>query len=220
MARVQRNYLEINSKEAAAQLTKLKQLTFIQPFLGQEATISEAASQVSVQEHQMQYFVNKMLKLGLMTVLRQEKRSGKPLKFYRCVADSFFIPLDHAPHVNLRSYFSELASVMLEEQITYQAKATLKKHEEERFGFWISQDAEANSVRFQLMPLSRIESQDSSLAPSLAEAPSFIGVGRIKLTKETAQKLRDSLKQFNEIPEESEGEYYFYRVALTPVIED
>ena len=155
-----------------------------------------------------------------MEIEREEKRQGKPLKYYRCIAESFFIPLDKAPISNVSSYFAQLANVMLDEQISYQAKATLKKHQQEKFGFWISKDPEAKSVRFQLLPASRVLEQDSTLAPSLAEVPSFIGVGRIKLTTETAQKLLESLKVFNEIPEEPEGEYYFYRVALTPVVED
>lgn len=219
MKKAQSSYFEIKTKESAAYLSKLKNLNFLQPFLESECTITQAAEKTKVKEHQMQYFVTKMLKFKLIEVSKEEKRSGKPLKYYRCVADSFFIPLDYAPYTDLTSYFSELANVMLEEQINYQAKAMLKKHEHERFGFWINHDVEAKSVRFQLIPSSRLAGQETALAPSLSESPSFIAVGRIKLSHETAQRLRESLKVFNEIPEEEEGEYYFYRVAMTPVID-
>ena len=54
------NFFEINDKESASYLTKLKHLTYIQPFLIEACTISQAAQITNVQEHQMHYFVNKI----------------------------------------------------------------------------------------------------------------------------------------------------------------
>ncbi len=76
-------------------LTNPETLRQLEPFLGQENTVSEAARLTATLPNTMLARVGRWQKLGLLEVSRQELRAGKPVKYYRTTADAWFIPFDN-----------------------------------------------------------------------------------------------------------------------------
>lgn len=61
-------------------------------FLGREASLTEAAERLAFPLNRLAYHVGRLLELGLLRVVRERKRAGRPIRYYRAAADSFLIP--------------------------------------------------------------------------------------------------------------------------------
>lgn len=85
----------VHDSELADLLTNPGTLELIEPFLGRENTVSEAARLTGTLPNTMLARVGRWTRLGLLEVTRQEQRSGKPVKYYRTTADAWFIPFDN-----------------------------------------------------------------------------------------------------------------------------
>jgi hypothetical protein len=64
----------------------------LQPFLQQASSISAAQQKIQVSHLQMYRAVKKLEGLGLLVVAHAEHRRGKPIKYYRVIAQAFFVP--------------------------------------------------------------------------------------------------------------------------------
>ncbi|WP_189093884.1 hypothetical protein [Deinococcus ruber] len=62
------------------------------PFIGQERTVSDVASMLEVSPHRMLYQVRRLVRLELLEVVREVTRAGRAVRWYRAVADGFFVP--------------------------------------------------------------------------------------------------------------------------------
>ncbi|WP_157683807.1 winged helix-turn-helix domain-containing protein [Microlunatus soli] len=80
---------------------------FLIPLLGRELAVSELANQVSVSIGAAAYRIRQMVQLGLVEQTRLQHRAGRPVAFYRAVADRFFAPLDLTPVDSLRDLFRQ-----------------------------------------------------------------------------------------------------------------
>lgn len=88
--------------ETQAAILKNEAVTeFFYPFLGHEKTVAEVARELDCKLNAMHYRVKTFLDTGLLRVVRQEKRAGRPVKVYRSVADAFFVPFDLTPHADI-----------------------------------------------------------------------------------------------------------------------
>lgn len=65
---------------------------FLEPFLGRERSASQAARELGVPLDTLLYRVKRFLDAGLLEVVREEPRAGRPIKIYRTVADGFYVP--------------------------------------------------------------------------------------------------------------------------------
>lgn len=70
---------------------------WLEPFLGAEKSLSEAAADLGCNLDTLLYRVRKFQRAGLLEVVREQKRAGRPIKIYRSVADGFFVPFDLTP---------------------------------------------------------------------------------------------------------------------------
>jgi hypothetical protein len=87
-----------------AQATILKNQTvaeFFYPFLGHKKTVSEAAREVGCKLNAMHYRVNTFLEAGLLEVVAEQERAGRPVKVYRSVAEAFFVPFYLTAHADI-----------------------------------------------------------------------------------------------------------------------
>lgn len=75
------------------------------PFLGREATISEAAAEVDCKPSAMLYRVGTFVRAGLLEVVREEPRAGRAIKVYRSTADAYFVPYSLTPFATLEEGF-------------------------------------------------------------------------------------------------------------------
>lgn len=78
---------------------------FFRPFLARERTVTEAAEEVGCKPSVMLYRVGTLLRAGLLRVVRERKRAGRPVKVYRSVYDAYFVPYALTPFATLEEAF-------------------------------------------------------------------------------------------------------------------
>ena len=84
--------LAVESEAAAETLADPTSQRFLHPFLARDCTVSEAAEALGVSANSLLYRVNRLVEVGLLSVVREEPRAGRALKVYRSVADAFYVP--------------------------------------------------------------------------------------------------------------------------------
>ena len=66
-------------------------------FAGRGRSISEAAKSSGADIRHLHHMVRKLCSVGLLEVVDVRRRPGRPIKLYRAVSDSFYIPLEVMP---------------------------------------------------------------------------------------------------------------------------
>lgn len=66
----------------------------IEPFLGRDVTVGEAARSSGERPNTVLKRVQRFVDLGLLQVVREEPRAGRAVKVYRTAADVFFVPFE------------------------------------------------------------------------------------------------------------------------------
>jgi hypothetical protein len=89
--------LEITNAKAAAYLSNPAKAVFLYPFIGRERNASEVAREYMADLKAYLYQIERMQQLGLLLHTRSQIRKGSPIKYYRAVSDSFFVPLSATP---------------------------------------------------------------------------------------------------------------------------
>lgn len=87
-----RGWRTVTDAGAAETITDPRRLRFLAPFVGRERTVAAVARELAVSPHRMLYQVRRLLRLGLIEVVREEARAGRAVRHYRAVADGFFAP--------------------------------------------------------------------------------------------------------------------------------
>jgi hypothetical protein len=101
---------EVTDAVKARLLSDPAALHYLKPFLGREQTVSAAAREMGCSLATMLYRVRTFLGAGLLAVIREQKRAGRPIKYYRTVADGFFIPFALTPYTDLEALLSSVDS--------------------------------------------------------------------------------------------------------------
>ncbi|PYE53193.1 hypothetical protein DES52_110177 [Deinococcus yavapaiensis KR-236] len=78
---------------------------FLEPFLGRERSARDAAHDLGENLDRVLARVRRFLRVGLLCITRQEPRAGRAVKFYRTVADGFFIPYGATEFESFESWF-------------------------------------------------------------------------------------------------------------------
>ena len=218
----ERNILIVNDDKMAGFLTKLDHLTYIQAFLGQENSVKNAAEQASVKPNQMLYYVRKMHSVGLLRITRTSNKRGKEIRYYRCIADEFFVPMQYTPFENLEAFFRAASNLMLDKQVYSQAQAVMNNTVHENYGFWMGYTPGTEDLHFRLARKADVglaSNGQVANVPKLASLPVAMSCRRIRLSREKAEWLRQQVMELHSLPEETEGEYYILRLALAPELE-
>lgn len=84
----------VRDPAAAEALIDPYTLRQLEPFLGRERSVSEAARETGAKPNTVLARVRRFLRLGLLAVAREVPRRGRAVKRYRTVADVFFVPFD------------------------------------------------------------------------------------------------------------------------------
>ena len=74
-----------------------------------ETTLSEVADKLDISLSKLSYHVNKWLEVGVLKVVREEKRAGRPVKIYKTTAELPFTTRSHVAaswHEDGLGYFS------------------------------------------------------------------------------------------------------------------
>lgn len=96
------NVLRVADPDAARVLTNTREWALLSVFMD-EASLSGAAEKLGMSLPALSYRVKKLLELGLLQISRVEKRKGSPVKYYRTVAEHFFVPFRVTPSATLEN---------------------------------------------------------------------------------------------------------------------
>lgn len=97
-------FFRVRTEEQARLLSDPATVRFLEPFLGRERSASQAAEELGVAIDTLLYRVRKFLAAGLLRIVREEPRAGRPIKIYSTVAEGFYVPFeltgfaDHEEH--------------------------------------------------------------------------------------------------------------------------
>ncbi len=94
-------FFTVSDPEQARLLSEPRFQAAFRPFLAREASASAAAAELDLDLNAMLYRIGVLRKAGLLRVVREEKRQGRPLKIYRSVHDAYFIPYEATPFADL-----------------------------------------------------------------------------------------------------------------------
>lgn len=86
---------------AARLLASRHDIALLRPFHGREATVSEAARENGIGVKSMYYRVSRWHRQGILQVVREVRRPGKPLKVYSTGCDWLIVPHTLTPWVDV-----------------------------------------------------------------------------------------------------------------------
>lgn len=86
---------------AARILADPEWIAWLEPFLGRVSGVAEAARRLGRPLDATRYRVRRMEQAGLIEVVGERRRAGRPIRLYRSVADGFVVPFEATPFVDL-----------------------------------------------------------------------------------------------------------------------
>lgn len=86
------DWRRVDDPDAADALLRADSFRFLTPFLTGDRTTAEAARELSVSVARMHYQVRRLLTLGLLRVVGETPRRGRPTKRYRAASSRFYVP--------------------------------------------------------------------------------------------------------------------------------
>jgi hypothetical protein len=87
----------VDKPETAAFICDGQKTKYLAPFIGADRTLAETAAKLKLSKSHMSYWLNQMLKLGLIREERTEKRGRYQVPIYRSFAEVFVVPLELIP---------------------------------------------------------------------------------------------------------------------------
>ncbi len=87
---------EITDAAAAAVFGSPRQRKIVLALIAEERSLSQLAGLTATPLNLLDHHMRKFLRLGLVEVVRRQARAGAPIRFYRAVAQSFFVPAEFA----------------------------------------------------------------------------------------------------------------------------
>lgn len=87
-----------NPKAAAVFATSLP-ARIVQTLIGETLSLAALANMTQTPLSLLHYHVKKCVSLGLIEVVREQRRAGRAVKHYRAKARTFFVPLDLMAHL-------------------------------------------------------------------------------------------------------------------------
>lgn len=90
-----------------------------------ERSLSDLQRLLATPLSKLHYHVRRLLDAGLLTVSRTQPRAGRPVQFYRAIAERFLVPLDASPALPGDALAAELRQLLSDELGRGGAMATL-----------------------------------------------------------------------------------------------
>lgn len=101
------------STRRAADLLRGDDVEHLACYVGREATVSMAATALTVPLHRAYRAAQRLADAGLMEVAREEARGGRAIKWYRAVSDEFVVPSALQPESRLAKELRAHTEVMI-----------------------------------------------------------------------------------------------------------
>src|SRR4051812_40758344 len=88
--------LEIKDARTAAVFANRRRVGILLALAGQERSLSELAAFTGERMSLLLHHVRALQAAGLVQVAREQARAGRPIRFYRAIAEAFFVPAEFA----------------------------------------------------------------------------------------------------------------------------
>lgn len=100
-------WFEVHTQVQARLLTDPAAHQLLEPFIGFERSVTQAAQKIGCSVQRLMYRVERFKQAGLLLETRQERRSGRPVRYYRAVADGFRIPFAFTPFADIEAMIAK-----------------------------------------------------------------------------------------------------------------
>jgi hypothetical protein len=107
----------VTDLKAAQVLTDLRQYAFLEPFFGQEKSISEVAAELDLRVDAAFYRVRRYWELGILRIARTTLRAGREINLYSSAPEGYFIPLEKVPFATVEEWL-QTSNSYFEQAIT------------------------------------------------------------------------------------------------------
>lgn len=206
----------ITDEQVATFIVDVRNGLLLDAFVGDKGqSASAVAEKLNVQISTLYYKIRKMLEYNLIEICRVEKRTGRPIKYYRLSAEEFFLPLEFTPFPTLEYYLrSHLAPI---QELAVKGCATsLERMTDGVWGISVKQKKGKGEVKIVL----QADPPQTNLPKAHA-----VGWRFINLSRKQAQILTARVTELMESPEVWEGDdsedekqpYVMYTVVVPTV---
>ncbi len=207
--------LMVTAGDAAEALTDPQTLRHLAPFLGRTSTVADAARESGEKPNTTLKRVQRFVELGLLEVVGERKRPGRPVKLYRTVADVFFVPFE-------ATHSESLEAALAERDAYWEAmlRRNVVRARSERLGTW--------GTRFYRDTRGRLQVQ-TAVTPDVnattldQDGPAVLSLWRDQLTldfadaKELQREMFALVQRYNS---RQGSQRYLVRMGLAPVLDD
>lgn len=204
----------ISDPAAADALVNPYTLRQLEPFLGREATVSEAARDSGDKPNTVLARLRRFKRLGLVAVVREQKRAGRAIKVYRSVADVFFVPFEATRAETLEALMAERDGYY--ERLLRRGVVRARSESVGSWGTRIYRDARGRlQLQMALTPGENLTLLDPG-------QPAVLSAWRdsVYLDYPDAKALQRELFALLERYQQKEGaQRYIVRLGLAPVLE-
>lgn len=89
--------MRVNDSEAALWLADPERRQWLVPFVGRDRTLAEVGRELDVPVNAVLYRARLLVKHGLIRVVGEQRRPGRPMKRYAAAAEGFIVPVTLVP---------------------------------------------------------------------------------------------------------------------------
>ncbi|MGL4609690.1 MAG: hypothetical protein ACRCYY_08400 [Trueperaceae bacterium] len=203
--------------KAAKALSQPATRQILAPFLERERSISEVAKELDINKNALLLNIRNLVELKLITITREEPRKGRAIKYYKAVAEGFFIPYTattfDAPETWLLNDYASRERLLA--KATMQAGLTWGiKNKKSSFGKrFYKRDDGTTEVDFSFST-----NEDANLlspaAPAVISTFVFTNLD-FTSAKKLQKEMLDLVKKYEK---SGKGQAYLLRLGLAPIV--
>lgn len=207
--------LVVRDPAAAEILTDPDSLRHLEPFLGRERTVTEAARETGASPNTTLRRVQRLLALGLLEIARERRRAGRAVKLYRSSAEIFFVPFEAGSATTL-----EAALERRDGRRERLLRRNVVRVRREQLGTWGTRIYRDTAGRIQIQTAIDPDRNITSLDPG---APAILSAWRDRVqldyadAKRLQRELFDLLLRYQRL---GGSQRYVVRVGMAPVLDD
>ena len=204
--------LVVRDPEHARLLLNARTRTHLAPFLGEARSVSEVAQATGTKANTMLRRVQRFVRAGLLEVVEERPRRGRPIRTYRAVAEVFFVPFEASAAADLDAALAER-----EAPVARVLRRSVVRARREAIGTWgtrIYRDARGQvQVHMAVRP-------EADVAPLDPDGPAVLSAWREGVTLDYADAKalqRELVALLEKYEGKRGGQRYVLHLGLAPV---
>lgn len=210
-------WFKVHTQEQARLLTNPAARQLLEPFIGFERTVTQAAQEAGCSVQRLMYRVEQFKRAGLLLETRQQRRSGRPVRYYRAVADGFQIPFEFTPFADVEDMTARQYAPFDRLRNRASAQRAVRLGYQDRIIYRDLNTQEINS--------------ESAIAPERMPRNAWDGTDGndvVLIARLSSEKARAFALEFGELYErihaaslpESQGQSFLIHMGMIPVASD